>query len=336
MKKKYIVYGILGLALIGGLLAIPHFINQNAGENPQSQTGGKTVEQMLGMDEEVPPVYYEGKNYYLNPDVDSYLLMGVDLMGETQSSGSYNGGGQSDVMLLLVVDHAQKQYTVLQINRDTMTEVDVLGVRGDIVGTRTEQIAVAHAYGSGLKDSCQNAVRAVSNLLYDAEIDGYASFRMEAIPVLNDMVGGVPVHIEDDFSIDDPTLIKGETITLKGDQALHYIRGRVNVGNGTNEERMVRHRAYMDSFRTQLEARLEQDPQFLIKLYDAAAPYVVTNIGSATMEDIAEQCSQYKSNGIVTMDGESRLGEIYMEHYLNENSAKEMALRLFYTEKNEA
>lgn len=50
-------------------------------------------------------------------------------------------------------------------------------------------------------------------------IDGYAMVNVGAVSVVNDMVGGVTVTIEDDFSEVDPTLKMGETVTLMGEQA---------------------------------------------------------------------------------------------------------------------
>ena len=46
----------------------------------------------------------------------------------------------------------------------------------------------------------ENTVDAVSTLLGGHKIDGFAMVNMSAIEVVNDMVGGVTVTIEDDFS----------------------------------------------------------------------------------------------------------------------------------------
>lgn len=46
----------------------------------------------------------------------------------------------------------------------------------------------------------ENTVDAVSTLRKGQKIDGYAMINMSAIQVVNDMVGGVTVTIEGDFS----------------------------------------------------------------------------------------------------------------------------------------
>ena len=330
-KKQPLALLLILVCALAGLFGVFFVLDRSDSGNPDAQEPGKTVEEMMGQgEEEALPVYHNGEAYVKNPNLESYLILGVDQLGEVQVSEGYNGGGQSDVILVLVADHTREQVSLLQINRDTMTEVEVLGVRGDVVGTRTEQIALAHAYGTGTKDSCENAVRAVSHLLYDTKIDGYASIRMEAMPVLNDLLGGVTVPIEDDFSQADPTLVQGETVTLQGDQVLHFIRNRLDVGDGTNLERMKRHRVYLSAFRDAMEQQMEEDPDLLVRMYDAAMPYIVTDTGSGTVSKLAQKCSGYTNGGIVNIDGEARQGEIYVEFYADELSIKETVLNLFY------
>mgnify|MGYP000585160404 FL=1 len=68
---------------------------------------------------------------------------------------------------------------------------------------------------------------------------------MDAVPILNDLLGGVEVTVLDDFSGIDDTLIKGETVTLHGDHALTYVRERYGLEDSSNSTRMVRQRQYM-------------------------------------------------------------------------------------------
>lgn len=316
------------LVLIG--LAV-YLLDDTREESEVQDSGGKTVEEMLADNEtEEAPVLFDNKWYRRNPDVETYLLIGVDQTGEAQSSGSYNSGGQADVLLLLVVDHGQQCYTILQLNRDTMTAVDTLGVTGAVVETNIEQLALAHAYGNGLESSCENTARAVSNLLYETKIDGYLSLRMEGLPVLNDLLGGVPVTVRDDFSQIDPSLVQGETVTLRGQQVLSYIRTRHYVGNSTNLERMERHRGYMKSFSDELKNQMADDPNVVLELYAAAEPYMVTNISEKRISNLANTARNYNNRGIVTIDGENRMGAEFMEYYADENSIKETVLALFY------
>lgn len=82
--------------------------------------------------------------------------MGIDVKGKAVGVDSYEGGGQADVQMVLVVDDANKTWQVLQINRDTITKVPVLDVLGGVAAYADEQIALAHYYGNGRENSCEN------------------------------------------------------------------------------------------------------------------------------------------------------------------------------------
>ena len=299
----------------------------------QEDPSGPTVEEMLGQDVKI--VHIDGKAYAENREVDTYLVMGVDRSGEVEAASAMEGGGQADMLMVLVVNHETEEYHVIQINRDTMTDVTVLGTYGDEIGTERMQIAAAHSYGTGLEDSCENTVKAVSNFLYGIEIDKYAAIQMDAIPLINDWAGGVTVTIQDDFSQVDPTLVMGETITLNGEQAYHFVRGRFYVGDSTNINRMARQRQYFDGLATQVHKKVAEDLNAVAQLYQELTPYMVTDMGSGTMTKLAQTCNNYTNGGIVTIEGESKVGEEFMEFYADDNSVKQVILDLFYTQVQE-
>ena len=165
-------------------------------------------------------------SYVLKSGLETYLVIGIDKRGKLEPSQSYNNDKQADFLLLTIIDNENKTVEVLHINRDTMTEVPVLGVKGEPAGTVTEQIALSYTYGSGMHDSSKNTVEAVSMLLQGVEIDHYITMTMDAVPIINDMAGGVTVKVLDDFSGIDDSLEKDKEVTLKGEQALTYIRSR--------------------------------------------------------------------------------------------------------------
>ena len=86
----------------------------------------------------------DGVEYYPRQDVTVLLMMGIDQAGPAQSSGSYNNPGAADMLTVAVFDEVEESYTLLSINRDTMTEVPVLGPGGHPAGTAKQQIALAH------------------------------------------------------------------------------------------------------------------------------------------------------------------------------------------------
>jgi len=333
MSRKNILRIAAACAAVAAVIALVVLFSRNRkAPNSGRGTGGKTVEELLGLGEESAPVYYKGKEYRLNPDLESYLVMGVDKTGEAGSTVEFSKGGQADVLLVVVLDRTRERVTVLQLNRDTMTDIEVLSLTGEVMNTFEGQLALSHSYGDGAEGSCQSTVRTVSNLLYGVELDGYAALQMDAIPVLNDLVGGVTVTIEDDFSQADPTLAMGETVTLYGQHATNYVRSRRNVGDGSNVSRMRRHRTYFSAFADKLEEQISADPAMAAKLYQAAKPYMVTDMGSGTVTSLFEEAQGYENAGVVVLEGEVKQGEEFMEFYPDEENVRETVLDLFYLE----
>lgn len=148
---------------------------------------------------ELKELTYKGKNYRQRPELETYLFMGIDTMGAAVGVNSYAGGGQADVQIVAVLDRANQTWQALQLNRDSIVRVPVLGVGGDIVAYEDEQLALAHYYGNGREQSCENTVLAVSMLLGDQPIDGYMAVNMDAVGILTDLVGGVTLTVTSDF-----------------------------------------------------------------------------------------------------------------------------------------
>ena len=100
----------------------------------------------------------------------------------------------------LKVKISQKWRKLLSVDRNTVTPVRSLADDGTYLATTDIQLSLAHSMGLDQNMRAENTVDAVSTLLKGQKIDGYAMINMSAIQVVNDMVGGVTVTIEDDFS----------------------------------------------------------------------------------------------------------------------------------------
>jgi len=308
------------------------FVNrwtQSAFAAPTASESGTDVSEEHGEG----AIFYDGRWYVPKEGLSTLLIIGVDAFGKAESSGSYNSGGQADFLMLAVLDKETKSYALLHLNRDTMTEIDALGVDGKIAGTTNGQIALAHAYGTGLEDSCENTVRAVSRLLYGVAIDDYVSVTMDAVSTLNDLVGGVTVTVEDDFSGVDDTLVKGETVCLNGSQALTYVRTRMGMEDSTNLARMNRQKQYVSALIEKLVSSLRKDDAFSIKVLESIADYMVTDCSVSALSEKLSMFCEYDSEGLVSPEGTAEKGDDYMEFYPDEDALKSLVLELFYTEQ---
>ena len=278
---------------------------------------------------ELKELIYKGKMYRQKADVESYLFLGIDIMGPAVGTQSYIAGGQADTQILLVLDNEAQTWQILQINRDSMVEVPVISMMGTVPYTIVQQIALAHSYGNGREQSCENNVKAVSMMLEDQPIDGYFSLNMGGIGILVDLVGGVTLTVTSDFSAIDPSLVEGETITLNGDQAFDYVHARKDVDDQTNTARMGRQRQFLKAFEEKVR---DMDPDFAVTAYDALSDYVITDIKSGTAVDIAERLQNYTELPLLTIDGENAVVDGYWAYYLNEDSLQETILEMFYDE----
>lgn len=275
-------------------------------------------------------VEYNGEYYVPREGLQTILIMGLDKYEREESTFAYTNKMQSDFLLLAIIDEEDRTCDLLHLNRDTMTEIRRLGFGGADTGEFIGQLALAHTYGSGGSDSCLNAVRAVSDLLGGIKIDHYMTLTMDAVGKINDLVGGVTVTMLEDFTELDPAMKKGEEVTLKGDQALLYVRARQGVGDQTNLSRMERQRQYLNAFYGKLmEANKKVDgflSSTLLKVNDDFESDCTVNQLDA-LSDILEICTV---NPIVYMEGESVVGDEFVEFYIDEESRQETILSLFY------
>lgn len=276
---------------------------------------------------------YDGKKYDLKEDVETILVMGLDKYEQAEDD-TYSNNMQADFLMLLIIDNDAQKCTALHINRDTITSMNVLGVAGDKVDVVSKQIALAHTYGNGKEISCRNTAEAVSNLLLGIEIDYYLSVTMEAVEVYNDFVGGVEVTVLDDFKGIDDTLVKGETVTLMGEHALHYVRSRYGLEDSSNNHRMERQKQYLKALYDKTQWALNNDSDFIVNAASKLTPYIVSNCSGNKLQSVMEKIADYELTEIRDLEGESVKGESFMEFYPDGKSVEETVISLFYTPRD--
>lgn len=274
---------------------------------------------------------YNGSTYRPKQKLQTTLVLGLDKFGPQVDSGSYNNPAQSDMLLLLIRDRANGSSRILQLNRDTMTEITILGIAGQRAGEFIGQLALAHTYGSGREDSCRNSVRAVSKLLLGQKIDHYMSLSMDAVGILTDWAGGVPVLIEDDFSRVDPTLVMGQTVTLQGQQSLDFVRARGEMVDDSNLRRMARQRQFIASWTERAKQKLTNEAEMASLLVDLG-DYFLTDCSANELAEFAQSMTELSGSELYTLQGEAVLGEEFMEYYVDEDAKMKTILELFYDE----
>ena len=315
------------LVLLAGMLWLQRW--ENTQDAPVSSSGeASSVEADAPVDDR-EITYYNGTAYARQEGLETVLLLGVDkFKGETPEG--YINNQQADFLLLLVMDKQHETCTPIQLNRDTMTQIQILGVTGEPAGTFTGQLALAHTYGSGEEDSCENTVLAVENLLYGVGIDHYVSLTMDGVALLNDLVGGVTVEVLDDFSGIDDSLVQGETVTLQGQQALTYVRSRGGLEDSSNLHRMERQRQYLSALQQQLKAAVQQEDGFTLDALLQLNEYMVSDCTVNQLSDLGDSLAAYQVSDILTTPGDAQEGEEFMEFTVDEAALQQLVMDVFY------
>ena len=280
------------------------------------------------------PLSYNGEKRKVRPYIHTVLLIGTDNFVDTEQAekpfeAPYNST-QADFLALLVFDLKSHTVTPLQLNRDTMCDVPYLSFNGKVMGTVYEQLALSHNSGSGKEDSCRNVIRAVRNLLLEAPIDHYLSVSMDAVPIINDMVGGVTLTMDADYSDENGLVLHcGDVITLKGDEALHFVRMRRHDRVDVNEARMSRHRLYLDAFAVQARAAAEADPDLITDSYSQIEDYMISDMDLYSYSDFLNRLSQFEVLPVQTLQGVYQMGDEWAEFYPDPDLTWEIVKQIF-------
>lgn len=270
---------------------------------------------------------YKGENYVLRDGIETLLVLGLDTYAGTEVE-SYNNNKQADFLLLLVMDTENNTCKGIHINRDTITDMNVLGVSGDRIDTVQQQIALSHTYGNGKEVSCRNTANAVSSLLGVA-VDHYLSVTMDAVPIYNDLVGGVTLEVLDDFTSIDAAMQEGATVTLTGEQALAYVRARKGLEDPSNSRRMARQKQYLEALYQRTHQCVQEDG-FASKVALAMTDYLVSDCSGNKLESLMTRYAEHPLDTIYSLDGESIQGETFMEFYPDTDDLVQTVIECFY------
>ena len=313
--KKVVVLLII-VALLAALIAGAALMSKKEAEAPIENAG--TVQNAAV---KTKSLTYNGQEYPMKTHLQTVLLIGTDAVEAyeqtTEGVKPFYNYNQADFLTLLVLDTDNNTAEILQLNRDTMTDVPWLDVLGEYGGTEYKQLCLAYNYGDGGPKSCRNTVSAVSSLLFDAPIDYYMQVPMTAIPVLNDVVGGVPITFQEDMTEIDPALVKGATVRLDGSQAEKFVRSRMGLSDDTNTYRMERQPQYLDSFQNCAREAIDTDSQFVLTLLEKLSDYLQTNLTGDQLVNFITQLDESEISPIRPPQGTLTLEDGHYAFYVD-------------------
>lgn len=272
-------------------------------------------------------INYKGEKYVYNGNLKTLLFLGVD-KDETATVRNVTGrSGQTDCIILLILDQQEKTIRLMEISRDTMTDVDIYGMEGDYLDTETAQIATQYAYGTGEKDSCRLTVETLSGLLYNIRINDYLALNMAGIAPIVDAVGGVELTIRENETEIDPAFTEGSVITLNGKQSERFIRYRDTNVSGSNADRMERQTEFIRALFEKVSESGDGGVEMANKFWSAGEEYMTASINLNTLEKLT---SYTVDPDIISIDGEMRAGEEHDEFYPDEEKLQKLIIDIFY------
>ena len=301
----------------------------------QAATENETQRVWKEFQEKTVSIKLHKKTWKFAHPVQTYLFIGTDKSGNEDAEGEEYHGSMADALMLVVVDKEEKTYGILQLNRDTITEVPMLLQDGSANASAQMQLCTAHWYGKDKTASCDNTVETVSKMLGGLPIDGYYALKMDAMPLLNHEVGGVTVTLEDNMTKLDPAMKKGPTLTLTDRQAELLMQSRYTMEDDRNTQRMRRQQIFLKAFMKKIEKQNEGDVNATVKLYDRLRPYATTDIKMNDLTALLKDMQGYTDKGIVTIDGKSKIGEKlhdgkkHWEFYMDEDSLETSMKQLY-------
>ena len=187
---------VLSLLLGGGVFAFYKFISSVNDE----LVGGKSEEEIMAIQDSLV-----AREDLTDP---FYVL----LLGSDERAGDASMGSRADTCIVVRVDCASNQATMISIPRDTKI----------VYKGSTMKFNAAYAY-----DGAAGSIRAASDLL-DIDISHYAEVNFETLVQLVDAVGGVEVDVPkriNDWMAGDVVIEEGLQ-TLDGEAALVFARSR--------------------------------------------------------------------------------------------------------------
>ncbi|MCD8145603.1 MAG: LCP family protein [Oscillospiraceae bacterium] len=273
-------------------------------------------------------VEWDGKKYTYNTALTNILFLGIDTEDPIENTYAPGDAGQADCIMLLSLNDETQEATIIQINRNTMTALDVYDRSGNYLKTLDGQLCLQYAYSIGGTSSSWAMKKTVSSILYGVEIDGYFTMEVSAISEINDAMGGVDVTMSEDYTYIDESFTEGTTVHLEGEQAEAFVRYRDITEFNSVEGRMKRQVEYVAAMIQTMRASGGQE------LYDIISPYlgneVVTDMSAAELNAMSSY--EYLTDDVLYLPGETVQGEVYEEYYLDEEALQDFLISVFYTE----
>ncbi|MCP3820481.1 LCP family protein [Streptomyces sp. A3M-1-3] len=245
--------------------------------NGNITTDTTAAAELEAYEKERPPLTVRG--------AQNILLIGSDTRAG-QGNGKYGtdaGTQRSDTTILLHLAANRSSATAVSVPRDLMVEIPSCRQQD---GTRSkEQFAQfnwAFEYGGA---AC--TIRTVE-MLTGIRIDHHMVIDFRGFKKMVDAVDGVEVCLKEPINDKDAHLkLAAGRHTLRGEQALGFVRARKSIGDGSDTERMDRQQQFLGSLVRKVQSNgVLLNPTKLYPVLDAATSSITTDPGLNSLRDL--------------------------------------------------
>lgn len=284
-------------------------------------------------------ITYNGKTYEYNTDIVNFLCLGIDKELPIEQKRETGSSGLADTILLVSVNVEENTIKMLVVPRDTIVPVKVLDTEGNLAWEEEKQLTLQYAYGQTAEASRELMTEAVSELLYKLPIQRSCAVNFQALPILNDAIGGVTLTSIETVYWWGGELHAGEEMHLLGREALNYVRGRNNKVKGSSMKRSERQKQYVTCYIEQAKVAMKSDITLPVRLYRSLEHHMSTNV---TLEDIAYLAPKVPDMSLSMQDISTVPGElvqisvspqeVHEEYYVHTEELKQFLIENYYKE----
>lgn len=271
--------------------------------------------------ETVPTVAETEPQLKTKAGIQTMLILCLDEYDTMDGIGGFRNHNRADFAMLMVIDERFGTITSVQLNPDTVVPFAVPG-KSETVEMPLSQV---FSFGSGGSDSSLYVTKAVSKLLGGIKVDNYLTFTMDAVGLVNDMIGGVTVPAEETAELQAD---QAEGITLSGEDAVAYFTLR-EENDVMNEAHMLRQRLYMGAMYAPFMARA-QNEDFLTRLSLQLGEGMATGLTLSELIQTFETMSAYTmGEEVLTVPGNLQQVNGQTQFVADQNALNQLVHNLF-------
>lgn len=279
-------------------------------------------------------ITYDGKQYQYNSDVINILCLGIDKDIPIEEKRETGSEGLADVVILASIDTKEDTLKFLAVPRETIVPVKLIDTKGNFVRTENEQITLQYAYGQTAEKSCELMIDTVSNLLFQLPIQRYCAINFQALPALNDAIGGVDLVSIETVHWWNGSFYEGQQMHLEGQAALDYVRQRDETIPKSSMGRLERQKQYITCYLEQAKEAVGKDLTLPVKMFQSLTENMCTDVTVADITYLVPELLNMEINleNISMLPGETITGGEHEEYHVDADALKQLVIQMFYKE----